>query len=297
MKKVYSASITPVTDKRELDEISFERMIKRNLRHGLDGFFFFGSMGEWIEASIELKKRLLSLAVELVSGDAEILAGITGASVNDSIRQMEELAEIPFDSFALTLPVGYDHFVRPSQMLLNIADRSDRPIFFYHRVLNESRNLCLAEFEELLHHPKVKGIKFSSLDMRQRKELAMLKEKINFEMLEGTEWSVDEALMLGCDGALVGMGALGSKLFKEIVYHYENKEFEKMRDVQYQLIRIFWGVYGKEMDTIIEGHKYALKTLGILEHEQLLSYQKSCLTPEIKKRIETCIDENREILD
>ena len=46
-KKVISATVTPLLNDGSLDKQGWNNILERNIRHGIDGVFLFGSMGEW----------------------------------------------------------------------------------------------------------------------------------------------------------------------------------------------------------------------------------------------------------
>ena len=46
-KKVISATVTPLLENGSLDKTGLKNILERNISHGLDGVFLFGSMGEW----------------------------------------------------------------------------------------------------------------------------------------------------------------------------------------------------------------------------------------------------------
>lgn len=46
MKKVYSASITSLTEEGRIDVKSLDRLIKFDIERGIDGFFLLGTTGE-----------------------------------------------------------------------------------------------------------------------------------------------------------------------------------------------------------------------------------------------------------
>ena len=46
-KKVVSATVTPLMEDGSLDRTGLSNVIERGVKHGIDGIFLFGSMGEW----------------------------------------------------------------------------------------------------------------------------------------------------------------------------------------------------------------------------------------------------------
>ena len=66
-KKVYSASVTPLTVDGDLDIAGLNRIFERNIRHGLDGIFILGTMGEWNQFTDAFRDRLVAESVKAVA--------------------------------------------------------------------------------------------------------------------------------------------------------------------------------------------------------------------------------------
>jgi dihydrodipicolinate synthase/N-acetylneuraminate lyase len=297
MKKVYSASVTPLTENNRLDVKSLERIIDRNVRHGLNGIFILGSMGEWSQFDNGFRDQLVKESSAIMGERGEILAGIHSTGLDLTLKNMERVSKYKFDSFVLMLPAAYYSQINPIRYLISVLDASDRPVYYYHCPPGNGINFTPAQFEEFIQHPKLKGIKNSAGNMALRKELIMLKEKHKFLLLEGHEWAIDEALMVGCDGVLCGMGALASRVMVGIARAVDRKDYEAAVKLQCDLINIFHGVYGTDLSTIWVGQKYALKKLGIISTENTLIQSTETLTGARKAEIEACLDKYRKILD
>lgn len=297
MKKIYSAAITPITEDDKLDVPSLERMLKRNMAHGLDGYFFLGSMGEWSQWDDDMKEELVEAACGIVGDQAEKLFGITATGTIPMLKLMERFSKHPVDAYVLMLPPFVLNRVDPFDTIMAIVDRSDRPMYLYYIPPVNQMALTTDQFRDLLAHPKIKGLKNSSGCMWQRKELLMLKKEVDFIFLEGEEWCIDEALIMGCDGALAGMASLGSKPMKRIAAAVDAGDYDLAKEIQADLVRVFWGVYGKEKTTVFNGHKYALHKLGLISSPKTLIQNPNDLTEERKRGIEACLEEFRDFLD
>ena len=66
--------------------------------------------------------------------------------------------------------------------------------------------------------------------------------------------------------------------------------------LQHDLIKVFWGVYGKDLSTVWLGQKYALEKLGIFSTHKTLIQDESALTEQRKKEIENCLEEYKAFL-
>ncbi|MFA6928760.1 MAG: dihydrodipicolinate synthase family protein [Lentisphaeria bacterium] len=297
MKKTYSASITPLTPQKTLDEKSLFRVIDRNVRHGLSGVFLLGSMGEWSQLDNETRDAVIRVGTEAMAGRGEILAGIHSTGLDLTLKNMERIADIPFSSYVITLP-NRTSLIDPMTYLLTVLDKADRPVYYYHHPGVNGIRFGIDDFRRLAQHPRFAGLKNSASDMMLRKELLMLKQECNFIQLEGNEWAMDEALMLGCDGVLSGGGALTSKMMVALARAVDQQDFTKAMHIQHRLIKVFHLIYGKSLNSVWAGEKYALKVLGVIDSEMtLVECAETLLTPARRREIETGLEQFREELD
>ena len=297
-KKVYSASVTPLMVDGELDVDGLNKIFDRNIRHGLDGVFILGTMGEWNHFSDSFRDRMIAESIRALAGRMELLVGITATSTARALENMQRASAYKFDSYVFMLPQS-SGVVDPVRTILTVLDRADRTVFYYHCPANNKIELSLAQFEVILAHPNLKGIKNSSGNMWLRRELLLMKSEKHFKpmLLEGHEWVADEALMVGCDGMLCGMGALGSKFMTGIARAVESGDIAMATHLQNRFIRLFHGVYGADLSTVWVGQKYALKCLGLCASELTLAQEMTALTDKRKREIEACVEEFRDELD
>jgi 4-hydroxy-tetrahydrodipicolinate synthase len=296
-KKVYSASVTPLAEDGGLDVEGLGRIFERNIRHGVDGIFILGSMGEWQCFDAAFRDRLVAESVRAVAGRAELLVGITDVSTEAALENLRRAAEYAFDSFVFMLPKA--DVADPVRDVCRVLDAADRPVYYYHCPPNNGINLSLAQFEAILSHPNLKGIKNSASNMWLRRELLLLKAERGFgaALLEGQEWAADEALLVGYDGMLCGMGALGSAFMVGIARAAEAGDVTEAVRLQNRFIKLFHGVYGTDLSTVWVGQKYALKCLGLCASERTLAQRMEALTETRKREIEACVEAFREELE
>lgn len=297
-KKVYSASITPLTADGALDVEGLNRIFERNSRHGLDGIFILGSMGEWSQFSDAFRDRLIAESAKAAAGRVELLVGITAASTPRALENLKRASAYAFDSYVFMLPKAAEAG-DPVRDVCAVLDAADRPVYYYHCPPNNGINLSLAQFEAILSHPNLKGIKNSASNMWLRRELILLKQEKGLKpvLLEGQEWAADEALLVGYDGMLCGMGALGSKMMVGIARAVDAGDVAEAVRLQNRFIRLFHGVYGPNLETVWVGQKYALKVLGLCASELTLAQGMEALTETRKREIEACLEEFRGELD
>lgn len=296
-KKVYSASITPLTEDGGLDVDGLGRIFERNVRHGVDGIFILGSMGEWQCFDSAFRDRLVAESVRALAGRTELLVGITDVSTEAALDNMRRAAEHAFDSYVFMLPKN--GVSDPVREVCRVLDAADRPVYYYHCPPNNGIELSLAQFEAILSHPNLKGIKNSASNMWLRRELILLKQEKGLKpvLLEGQEWAADEALLVGYDGMLCGMGALGSRFMVGIARAVDGGDVAEAVRLQNRFIGLFHGVYGAGLETVWVGQKYALKCLGLCASERTLAQRMEALTETRKREIEACVEAFRKELE
>ena len=106
-----------------------------------------------------------------------------------------------------------------------------------------------------------------------RRELICLREKLGTGtlLLEGQEWAVDEGMVVGYDGMICGIGALGSKIMVGIARAVDAGNIAEAIRLQNVLISLFHEIYGCDLANVWTGQKYALMKLGLIESSRTLA--------------------------
>ena len=297
-KKAISATVTPLFEDGRPDKAGLANIIERNIRHGLDGVFLFGSMGEWGSFSEKFKEEVVEFVSDVNRNRLELMVGVNATSLPLSLDIMKSYQKYDFPAYVFMVP-GKTSCLDPVKSVLKVLDTADRPVYLYHCPPNNGIDFSLDDFETMMKHPNLKGIKNSSSNMWLRRELLLLREEKGFSTLffEGQEWAADEALYANCDGMICGMGALCSKLMKKLSSAVDCGDFAAAREAQNNMIKVFHGVYGKDLANVWNGQKYALVKLGLISTPYTIAQDMSSLTEEAKKRIEDCLVRFKEELD
>ena len=297
-KIVISATVTPLLENGALDKRGLKKIFDRNIAHGLDGIFILGSMGEWGSFSDDFKEEFVAESSKIIGKRAKLLVGINATSLPLALKNMERYKKYDFDSYVFMLPARTSA-LNPVKSILTVLDSADRPVYYYHCPPNNGIDLSLAQFAEIMAHPNLKGIKNSASNMWLRRELLKMRAEHGFKtlLLEGQEWSVDEALIVGNDGMVCGMGALASKVMVNLAKAVDAGNIAEAVRLQNIFIDVFHGVYGIDLANIWNGQKYALMKLGLCASPLTIAQEMSSLTDEAKKRIDAALENLKEELD
>ena len=298
MKKVISATVTPLMQDGSLDKAGLKKIYERNIRHGLDGIFILGSMGEWGSFSNEFKEEFVAESARLTGDKIDLLVGINATSLPLALENMKCYSKYKFDSYVFMLPARTSS-LNPVKSVLTVLDKADRPVYFYYCPPNNNINFSLDDFAAIMAHSNLKGIKNSSSNMWLRRELLLMKRDKGFKtlLLEGQEWAVDEALIAGMDGMVCGMGALCSKTMVDIARAVEREDYKEAVRLQNLFIEVFHGVYGIDLANVWNGQKYALMKMGLCESAYTIAQEMDSLTPAAMERVEKCIAKFKAELD
>ena len=297
-KKVVSATVTPLMEDGSLDRQGLCNLIDRGAKHKLDGMFLYGSMGEWGGLSAATKLAGVELASTYVKDRFELLVGINATSLPLSLALMEEYRKYDFSAYVF-MPPGKTSRLDPVKSVLTVLDKADRPVYLYHCPPNNGINFSLNDFETMMRHPNLKGIKNSSSNMYLRRELLLMRAEKGLKTLffEGQEWAADEALIAGYDGMICGMGAVCSKLMRKLADCVDAGDIAGAVEMQNRMIKVFHGVYGPSIENCWNGQKYALVKLGLIATPFTFAQEMTSLTDAAKARIEKCLEEFKDELD
>src|SRR5258705_12662739 len=87
----YTAIVTPFRD-GAIDEDAFERLIKNQIKGGVDGIVPVGTTGESPTVDCDEHIRIVELAVKFAAGKIKVLAG-TGANATSEAIHLTRAAE------------------------------------------------------------------------------------------------------------------------------------------------------------------------------------------------------------
>jgi 4-hydroxy-tetrahydrodipicolinate synthase len=296
MKQIISAAVTPFTEDGKLDLESAARLYQFGLGHSLDGFFIMGSMGEWALLDPVERDALAQCACDVIGKKAKILLGISDTGMPSILRNMERWQHLPHTHWTVVPPGAWAGPGDPVKYMHALADRADRPLYFYYLPQFNGVTISMSQFRDILSHPRIAGVKNSAGSMRLRKELLLIKKEKNFELYEGEEWALDESLLLGCDGAVAGFASTAGKLMKELAAHIDAGDFPAASRLQFKLMELFYAIYGEQVTWWIAGQKYALQYMGVIKAATTRAAAQVDLPEAQRASIRACVDANRKIL-
>ncbi|MFE0874077.1 dihydrodipicolinate synthase family protein [Streptomyces smyrnaeus] len=203
---------TPLTEDRELDTASLERLCGFLLDAGVDGLFVNGSTGELAYHTDEVRLAALRVVSRVAGGSVPVLAGAVDLTTNRVVAQARAAREAGADAVVATVP--FYSPTHPGEMADHfraVREAVDLPLWAYDIPGNVQRKLPAQVAAELAAEGVLAGLKDSSGDLDEMRTLLALTEANGargrgFMVLTGSETMADTALALGADGIVPGLG-------------------------------------------------------------------------------------------
>lgn len=106
----YTAIVTPFKN-GQIDELALERLIKIQIKAGVDGIVPVGTTGESATLDYEEHIRLIAFSVKLAAGRIKVIAGTGGNSTKEAIYLTQEAEKVGADASLQVAP----YYNKPTQ--------------------------------------------------------------------------------------------------------------------------------------------------------------------------------------
>lgn len=284
---VWSAAPTPFTVDYRIDIPSIERLTEHHLRLGVKGVFLAGSCGEGPWLTEAQKSTLVRETVKAANGRLGIAVQVTD---NSAARVLDNIARAEDDGaeYAVVAAPFFLMHATPKVLLKlyeKVFDESTLPIVFYDRGKHSAIDIPAEVLKRIYLHPRVAAIKDSSSDpVRMQIAVQARDENPSLRLLTGDEFDVISALRLGYDGLMLGGAAFNGYVAKQIYESAHKSDWKHAENLQRQMNRLMFEIYGREIQYWLAGEKYLLQKWGVFgNHDNLLGY---ALTEEQQKTID-----------
>jgi len=259
-KGIFPALVTPFTkDGKKVNEEQLRALVNRCIELGVSGVVPCGTTGEFVNMTVEERKRVIDMVVDEVNGRVAVIAG-TGAS---STQQALEMTRYAKDAGADAALVVTPYYLKPTnrgvyQHFHTIASEVDFPIILYNIPQCTGVWLTWQMVEDLAQIPNIVGLKDSSGELRYMLAvLEKVRDKIN--VLCGHDEVVVAALAAGASGAILASANVIPDIWVQIYQHVQKGELKKARELQYKVQKIARIIAGSGA----VGAKEALKMVGL----------------------------------
>ncbi|MDH5702502.1 MAG: dihydrodipicolinate synthase family protein, partial [Candidatus Bathyarchaeota archaeon] len=181
-KGILPALVTPFTDDgKELSEDRLRNLVNHCIELGVSGVVPCGTTGEFVNLTVDEKKRLIDIVVDEVNGRVVVVAG-TGASGTDQALELTKYAK---DAGADAALIVTPFYLKPTdrgiyEHFSTVATEVDLPIILYNIPQCTGVWLTWQMVEDLAEIPNIVGLKDSSGELKYiLAVLEKVRDKIN----------------------------------------------------------------------------------------------------------------------
>ncbi len=236
---ILPALVTPFTDDgKTVDEERLRGLVSQCIKLGVHGVVPCGTTGEFVNMTMEEKKRVIDIVIDEVDGKVPVVAG-TGASGTDQALEMTRYAK---DAGADAALIVTPFYLKPTnrgiyEHYFTIAGEVDLPIILYNIPQCTGVQLSWQMVEDLAQIPNIVGLKDSSGQLGYiLAVLEKVRDKIN--VICGHDEVVVAALAAGCSGAILASANVIPDVWVQIYNHVKKGELQKARELQYKIQKI-----------------------------------------------------------
>ena len=260
--------ITPLNAERNLDVPGLERLIEHMISGGIHGIFVLGTTGEGPVLSNQARQAMIRETVRIVNGRIPVLAGVSSASLQDTV-ELAEYAKACHVSAAVAAPPCYFRLGVPEleDFYRTLAAEIQMPLFIYNMPDMTKTTMSPELVIKLANIPNMRGYKDSTGNMIAfHKILLALKDRQDFSLFVGPEELLGESVLYGADGGVSGGGNLLPGLFVAMYNAALKGDIAAMRKLQ-KIIYLNRQLYsiGKHQTSLVKGIKSALRQKGICQ--------------------------------
>lgn len=215
---VFTAMVTPFTEKDNLDTDAFKKMIDFQINNGISGLVPCGTTGESPTLSHDEHDRVIQLTVDYTNKRVPVIAGTGSNSTTEAIRLSKHAQCVGADAVLLVNP----YYNKPNQKGLYlhfkaIANSVDIPCIVYNIKGRTGVNIETATLLKLAKDcPNIIGVKEASGNLIQMKEVVDNSHE-DFIVLSGDDNISLDLVGFGGNGVVSVASNLFPKLMSDMV--------------------------------------------------------------------------------
>ncbi|OAG28110.1 4-hydroxy-tetrahydrodipicolinate synthase [Thermodesulfatator autotrophicus] len=237
------ALITPFKDGK-VDEESYRALVEWQISRGIDGLLTVGTTGESATLSLEEKKRLYELTLEIANGRVPVIAGTGTNDTAKTIEMTKLAADIGVDACLLVTP----YYNKPSQEGLYqhykaVAEAVKKmPLILYNVPSRTGVSLAPETVARLSKIKNIVGIKEATGCMRQNTEIIRLCGN-KFLLLSGDDFTCFTTMALGGHGVISASANVIPKEMSDMMKAAREGKWDKGRKLHLKIYPMFKAMF------------------------------------------------------
>lgn len=195
--------ITPTTDREDVDEVAFRKVLRRLIKAGIQGIFVGGSAGEGPLLVEQQWRRMAEIAFDEVGNAVALMGGAIDTSSRKVCDKINVLRQIGYRRFVVT-PTFYTAVKTPAEHLRLFSQArdagGDMEMLPYNIPQCTGSALAVETMCEMARRGWVRHCKESSGDWTYLIELIQRGKDAGLTVLAGEESTCGKAILAGAGG-------------------------------------------------------------------------------------------------
>ncbi|HHI3758049.1 N-acetylneuraminate lyase [Klebsiella quasipneumoniae] len=202
LRGVMAALLTPFDGQQKLDKESLRRLVRFNLRQGVDGLYVGGSTGEALVQSGTERQEVLEIVAEEAKGKMTLIAHVGCVSTLESQQLARAAVGYGYDAVSAVTPFYYpfsfEEHCAHYQAIIESAD--GLPMVVYNIPALSGVKLTLDQINTLVTLPGVGALKQTSGDLFQMEQIR--RAHPDLVLYNGYDEIFASGLLAGADGGI-----------------------------------------------------------------------------------------------
>ena len=202
LRGVMAALLTPFDGQQKLDKESLRRLVRFNLRQGVDGLYVGGSTGEAFVQSGTERQEVLEVVAEEAKGKMTLIAHVGCVSTLESQQLARAAVGYGYDAVSAVTPFYYpfsfEEHCAHYQAIIESAD--GLPMVVYNIPALSGVKLTLDQINTLVTLPGVGALKQTSGDLFQMEQIR--RAHPDLVLYNGYDEIFASGLLAGADGGI-----------------------------------------------------------------------------------------------
>ena len=259
------ALVTPFTNEGQVDYISLEHLIEKQIAKGVDFLCVLGTTAETPCLTAEEKQDIIDFTVKVVNGRIPLLLG-AGGNCTATVCEYLNTADLTGIDGVLIVTPFYN---RPSQEGLyqhfcKVASSTKLPVVLYNVPSRTGTNLLAETTIRIANDcPNVVAIKEASGKMAQIEDIVAAAPE-GFEVLSGDDAITFELISIGAVGVISVIGNAFPKEFSKMVRLALNGDSHNALSIHHRFTELFSLLF---VDGNPAGVKCLLNAMGYIENK------------------------------
>lgn len=202
LRGVMAALLTPFDGQQKLDKESLRRLVRFNLRQGVDGLYVGGSTGEAFVQSGTERQEVLEIVAEEAKGKMTLIAHVGCVSTLESQQLARAAVGYGYDAVSAVTPFYYpfsfEEHCAHYQAIIESAD--GLPMVVYNIPALSGVKLTLDQINTLVTLPGGGALKQTSGDLFQMEQIR--RAHPDLVLYNGYDEIFASGLLAGADGGI-----------------------------------------------------------------------------------------------